>query len=136
VINRDLIEDTEDPSAVGGHIIAAAAQLRIQDPLEALLKYSGIKTTFTLLTQGEITSESLRSYAETLFANPPKRANDTILLDMFASAQLPITPYAFAVDVTGETTLNLIEADPMQGRPVREILNDTEWISLQGICTK
>ncbi|MFQ3182950.1 MAG: hypothetical protein ACI901_000040, partial [Octadecabacter sp.] len=29
VINRDLIEDTEDPSAVGGHIIAAAAQLRI-----------------------------------------------------------------------------------------------------------
>lgn len=136
VINRDLIEDTEDPSTVGGHIIAAAAQLRIQDPLEALLKYSGIRATFTLLTQGEITPEALRSYAETLFANPPQRADDAILLDMFANAQLPITPYAFAVDVTGETTLSLIEADPMQGRPIREILTDTEWISLQGICIK
>ena len=136
VINRDLIEDTEDPSAVGGHIIAAAAQLRIQDPLEALLKNSGIRTTFTLLTQGEIAPEALRNYAETLFANPPQRVNDTILLEMFTNAQLPTTPYAFAVDVTGETTLNLIEADPMQGRPVREMLTDTEWISLQGICTK
>jgi hypothetical protein len=135
VMNRDLIEDTEDPAAVGGHIIAAAAQLRLQDPLAALLKDSGIGTTFTLLTQGEIAPETLRTYAETLFANPPQRADDAILLDLFANAQLPSTPYAYAVDITGETTLSLIEADPMQGRPIREILRDAEWISLQGICT-
>jgi hypothetical protein len=135
VMNRDLIEDTEDPAAVGGHIIAAAAQLRLQDPLAALLKDSGIGTTFTLLTQGEIAPETLRTYAETLFANPPQRANDAILLDLFANAQLPSTPYAYAVDITGETTLSLIEADPMQGRPIHEILRDAEWISLQGICT-
>jgi hypothetical protein len=134
VMNRDLIEDTEDPAVVGGHIIAAAAQLRLEDPLAALLKDSGIGTTFTLLTQGEIAPETLRTYAETLFANPPQRADDAILLDMFANAQLPSTPYAYAVDVTGETTLSLIEADPMQGRPIREILSDAEWISLQGIC--
>jgi hypothetical protein len=135
VINRDLIEDTEEPAAVGGHIIAAAAQLRVQDPLAVLLKDSGIGTTFTLLTQGEIAPETLRTYAETLFANPPQRADDAILLDMFANAQLPSTPYAYAVDITGETTLSLIEADPMQGRPIREILSDADWISLQGICT-
>ncbi|AGI69161.1 hypothetical protein OAN307_c37010 [Octadecabacter antarcticus 307] len=135
VMNRDLIEDTEDPAAVGGHIIAAAAQLRIQDPLAALLKNSGIGTTFTLLTQGEIAPETLRSYAEELFANPPQRADDAVLLDMFANAQLPSTPYAFAVDVTGETTLSLIEADPMQGLETPEILSDAAWISLQGICT-
>ncbi|AGI73295.1 hypothetical protein OA238_c33140 [Octadecabacter arcticus 238] len=135
VMNRDLIEDTEDPAAVGGHIIAAAAQLRLEDPLAALLKDSGIGTTFTLLTQGEIAPETLRTYAETLFANPPQRADDATLLDMFANAQLPSTPYAYAVDITGETTLSLIEADPMQGRPIREILSDADWISLQGICT-
>ncbi len=134
VMNRDLIEDTENPAVVGGHIIAAAAQLRMRDPLAALLKESGIGTTFTLLTQGEIAPDTLRTYAETLFANPPPRPDDAILLDMFANAQLPSTPFAYAGDVTGETTLGLIEADPMQGLQSREILSDAEWISLQGIC--
>ncbi|HCP82226.1 MAG TPA: hypothetical protein DIT67_11775 [Octadecabacter sp.] len=134
VMNRDLIEDTEDPAVVGGHIIAAAAQLRARDPLEALLKESGIGTTFTLLTQGEIAPDTLRSYAETLFASPPERAGDDILLEMFADAQLPSTPYAYAVDVTGESTLGLIEADPMQSAGAPVLLSDAEWISLQGIC--
>jgi hypothetical protein len=135
VMNRDLIEDTEDSAVVGGRIIAAAAQLSIQDPLAALLKETGIGTTFTLLTQGEVAPETLRSYAETLFADPPQRVDDAVLLDMFATAQLPSTPYAYAVDITGETTLGLIEADPMHGISTPEILSDAEWISLQGICT-
>ncbi|MCW1951935.1 MAG: hypothetical protein KIH44_011290 [Octadecabacter sp.] len=134
VMNRDLIEDTEDPAVVGGHIITAAAQLRARDPLEALLNEAGIGTTFTLLTQGEIAPDTLRSYAETLFANPPERASDDILLEMFADAGLSSTPYAYAVDVTGETTLGLIEADPTQGSTTSELLSDAEWISLQGIC--
>ena len=54
--------------------------------------------------------------------------------ELFAAAQLPSTPFAYAVDVTGEETLGLIEADPMQGRSVEPILSDAEWISLQGIC--
>lgn len=135
VMNRDLIEDTEDPAVVAGHIIAAAAQAREADPLAALLRESGLRTTFTLLTTGEIESATLRSYAETLFANPPERAEDATLLDLFAFAQVPSTPLAFALDVTGETTLGLIEADPMQGKPAPQLLNDAEWISLQGICT-
>ena len=134
VMNRDLIEDTEDPAVVAGHIIAAAAQLRALDPLEALLKEAGIGTTFTLLTQGEIAPDTLRNYAETLFATPPDRAGDDILLEIFANAQLSSTPYAYAVDVTGESTLGLIEADPTQGHAAPELLSDAEWISLQGIC--
>ena len=135
VMNRDLIEDTEDPAVVGGHIISAAAQLRQTDPLSALLEATGLRTTFTLLTTGDIPPETLRSYAETLFADPPERADDATLLELFATAQIPSTPYAYAVDITGETTLGLIEADPMQGVETIEILSDAEWISLQGICS-
>ncbi len=134
VMNRDLVEDTEDPAVVAGHIIAAAGQLRDRDPLAALLEASGIGTTFALLTTGEIEGDVLRSYAEALFADPPPRPADDTLLDLFAAAQLPSTPYAYAIDVTGEETLGLIEADPMQGRTVAPILTDAEWISLQGIC--
>lgn len=135
VMNRDLIEDTEDPAVVAGHIISAAGQLHQADPLTALLKTAGITTTFSLLTTGEIAPETLRSYAETIFADPPARATDRVLLDLFTAAQLPSTPYAYTIDITGETTLGLIEADPMQGRDVRQILTDGEWISLQGICS-
>jgi len=134
VMNRDLIEDTEDPAVVAGYIIAAAAQARVQDPLAALLDSAGLGTTFTLLTQGEIAPDTLRAYGETLFANPPPRAPDDVLLNLFDDAQLSSTPYAYAVDVTGETTLGLIEADPMQGAAPDVLLRDAEWISLQGIC--
>ncbi|SLN42600.1 hypothetical protein [Pseudooctadecabacter jejudonensis] len=135
VMNRDLIEDTEDPAVVAGHIIAAAGQLHADDPLAALLRDRGIGTTFTLLTTGEIAPETLQSYAEDLFATPPARASDSVLLPLFEAASLPSTPYAYAVDITGESTLGLIEADPMQGRDAAPILTDAEWISLQGICS-
>ncbi len=134
VMNRDLIEDTEDPAVVAGHIIAAAAQARVQDPLAALLESAGLSTTFTLLTQGEMRQETLRTYAETLFANPPPRAADEILLNLFADTRTPSTPFAYAIDVTGETTLGLIEADPVPSDAPRDLLSDAEWISLQGIC--
>ncbi|MCF2905313.1 hypothetical protein L0666_09950 [Octadecabacter sp. CECT 8868] len=134
VMNRDLIEDTEDPAVVAGHIFAATSQARAVDPLAALLKESGIGTTFTLLTTGEIDGETLKTYAETLFTNPPQRADDAELLNLFEAAQIPSTPFAYSLDVTGESTLGLIEADPMQGRSDETLLTDAEWISLQGIC--
>lgn len=134
VMNRDLIEDTEDPAVVAGHIIAATAQFRTVDPLAALLEESGIATTVKLLTTGEIPGETLRAYAETLFANPPNRAPDDVLLDLFTAAGIPSTPFAYGIDVTGETTLGLIEADPMAGETPPQILSDADWISLQGIC--
>ncbi len=134
VMNRDLVEDTEDPAVVAGHIIAATAQAQEVDPLRALLKEAGIGTTFTLLTTGDIDGDVLRAYAETLFATPPMPATHPTLLTLFEQTQVPSTPYAYAIDITGEATLGLIEADPMQGGTVGEILNDADWISLQGIC--
>ncbi|MCF2872511.1 hypothetical protein L0664_15655 [Octadecabacter sp. G9-8] len=134
VMNRDLIEDTEDPAVVAGHIIAAAAQVRRQDPLAAVLQEAGIGTTFTLLTTGDIAPDTLQDYAVTLFANPSPRVDDAGLLALFEQAQVPSTPFAYALDVTGETTLGLIEADPMKTTQPTALLSDAEWISLQGIC--
>lgn len=134
VMNRDLVEDTEDPAVVAGHIIAAAAQARVQDPLVALLEHGGLGATIGLLTSGDVEDATLRSYAEALFASPPPPAPDADLLELFAASGVPSTPYAFAIDVTGETTLGLIEAEPVQGS-APALLSDGEWISLQGICS-
>ena len=56
------------------------------------------------------------------------------LLARFAEAQVASTPYAYGRDVTGETVLRLIEADPMRGRAASPILSDTDWLRLQAIC--
>ncbi len=135
VMNRALIEDTEDPATVAGHAIAAVAELRVQDPLARLLEAAGLRATFQLLTTGDLSADTLRAYAEVLIASPPQRPSDDNLLPLFEAAQIPSTPFAYAVDVSGESTLGLIEADPMQGIEPPAILNDGEWISLQGICS-
>lgn len=134
VMNRDLVEDTEDPAVVAGHLLAAASQLGQEDPLAPLLRHAGLMTTVRLLTTGDLPSDSLRSYAEDLLTDPPGRADDNMLLPLFEAAQVPSTPFAYAVDVTGESTLGLIEADPMAGRSTPLILSDGDWISLQGVC--
>lgn len=135
VMNRDLIEDTEDPAVVAGYILAAAGQLRQQDPLQSLLHHAGVATTAKLLTTGDLPADTLRAYAEALMTHPPTLAPDDVLLPLFETAQVPSTPFAYALDVTGESTIGLIEADPMAGQSAPELLSDGEWISLQGICS-
>ena len=45
------------------------------------------------------------------------------------------SPYAYSRDPSGETALPLIEADPYRDRPPeRPVLDDTDWVALQGIC--
>jgi hypothetical protein len=44
------------------------------------------------------------------------------------------SPYAYALDITGETVLPLIEADPRRALGSREVLKDADWVRLQGIC--
>jgi hypothetical protein len=57
------------------------------------------------------------------------------ILEEFGRAAVPSTPYAYAQDITGETTLGLIEADPMAGRDLEPVLNDRDWVQLQNICS-
>lgn len=135
VLTRAMVEDTEDPAVVAGHMLAAAAQGDAKTPLRQLLEQAGLGATVRLLTTGDVPPDQLRAYAEALVAAPPGRAPDTTLLRRFEAAQIPSTPYGYAIDVTGESTLGLIEADPMAGKETPPLMSDGDWISLQGICS-
>ncbi|MBO9444477.1 hypothetical protein [Ruegeria sp. R14_0] len=134
LLNRALVEDHEDPSIAAGYIIAERARSVAQEPLDELLDRTGPATAFRLLTTGELTPEIVDSYAEQVLSESRPSVPDEQLLEVFAQAALPSTPYAYAVDVTGETTLGLIEADPMAGRPLPQVLPDRDWVRLQNIC--
>ena len=56
------------------------------------------------------------------------------LIAAFDRAEIRSTPFAYALDITGERTLALIEADPRAGEGSRQVLSDADWVRLQGIC--
>ncbi|WP_353390510.1 hypothetical protein [Ruegeria sp. HU-ET01832] len=134
LLNRALVEDHEDPSVAAGYIIAERARMQAQDPLEDLLDRTGAGTAFRLLTTGELTPDIVDAYTEEVLSEPRPSLPDDDLLEVFAQAALPSTPFAYAKDVTGETVLGLIEADPMAGRPQQQVLPDRDWVRLQNIC--
>jgi hypothetical protein len=134
VINRALVEDYDEPDVVAGFI--AAEQLRAggHDPLDDLLSESGLWSSFHLLTTGRLSDKSLQSYAQYLLAKEPMPLSDDMVLEKFRDLMLRTTPYAYALDISGETTLGLIEADPFATQAPDPVLKDADWLRLQSIC--
>lgn len=135
LLNRALVENHESADVTAGFVLAEAERQEISDPLRAVLETSGIVPTLRLLTTGHMKDETLQTYAETLTTLEPLRVPDEALLDRFSEVEVASTPYAYALDVTGESTLGLIEADPMRsGGNRKPVLADSDWVALQGIC--
>lgn len=135
LLNRALVEDYEEPDVTAGYVMVAQAQARMHDPLRELLEVSGTWASFQLLTTGALKQATLDSYAEYLLTQEPIYPSPESLLPVFRDAQLRSTPYAYARDVTGETVLPLIEADPMAGKTAKTLLSDADWLRLQNICS-
>ena len=134
VINRALVEDFEDPDVAAGYVLAEALRSDHADAVHEMLSEAGPRSAFQLLTTGEIPEETLAIYAETLMTRDPAPVPDEALLAAFAETGTTSTPYAYAIDISGESTLGLIEADPARGGETLPVLPDSAWVSLQGIC--
>ncbi|CUH63989.1 hypothetical protein TG4357_01003 [Thalassovita gelatinovora] len=134
VLNSALFEDYEVPDIAAGHIIAATLRARASDPLDRLLRHSGMFSSLRLLTTGTLPDETLKAYAEALLTQPETELPVETLLQGFQEAGVKSSPYAYALDVSGEATLPLIEADPFPGAAPSPVLSDGDWIRLQSIC--
>lgn len=134
LVNRALVEDHEDPSVLAGYVLAELARARALDPVLRLLDAAGPFVAFRLLTTGSVKDAVLDAHAEALLLRPPAQVPDEVLLARFAATNVASTPYAYARDISGESTLALIEADPATGAETTPVLADGQWVSLQGIC--
>jgi len=134
LLSRTMVEDYEDPDIMAGYIIAERLRAQLNDPLSDLLEYGGLSASIRLLATGEMKDEVLKSYASSLLTAPQPHLSDKIMLAGFKAWKVRSTPYAYAVDVSGETTLPLIEADPFVGASPEPVLSDADWLRLQGIC--
>lgn len=134
VLDRSVFEDWDEPDVAAGYILAELALQVEYDALSELLYFVGPWENFRLLTTGEVSGEALDAYAEHLIINPRHEPDNANLLALFEASSIRTTPYARARDVTGETVLDLIESDPMQGRATEPLIADSTWLRLQGIC--
>lgn len=134
LLNRTLVEANDEPDVVAGFMLAEAARADAVDPMLALLDHAGLWATAKLLTTGMIDDAVLDSYAEGLLTAPPVQISQARLLARFEAARVRSTPFAFALDPTGESTLPLIEADPVPLAQAEPLLSDADWVSLQQIC--
>lgn len=134
VANAALVEDHETPEVLAGFLLAEDARRAATDPMLTLLTEAGLGVTFRLLTTGQIDAEPLRAHAASLLSREVAPAADEAVLARFVAANISTAPYAFARDVTGESVLALIEANPVRRAAGEPLMSDADWISLQDIC--
>ena len=120
---------------IAGAVLAEDQRRRAASPTAGLLRHAGLRATLTLLTTGDLPGNTVTGYGEALLDLPQVQPADAGLIARFAAAGLPATPYAYALDPSGESVLGLIEADPMRGKKAEPVLSDSEWVALQGICS-
>ena len=134
LLNRTVVEDHESAEVAAGYLLAETERSEATDPLLPLLAHAGLPATIRLATTGALPPAALAAYAEVVLTRPPAPLEPGPLATRFARAGVPLSPYAYALDITGETTLPLIEADPVAPDAARELLTDGDWVSLQGVC--
>jgi len=134
VLDRALIESDAGPEVVAGFALAEMARAEATDPMTALLRHAGARATVRLLTTGSLPVEAVAGFAWSALRAPAMAVDDADLLARFAGAEVASSPYAYALDPSGETTLGLIEADPFRKATPPAVLADGDWISLQAIC--
>lgn len=134
LLSHELVEDHESPDVLAGYVIAERLRVQLHDPLADVLDFGGLGASIRLLATGEMDADLLRSYARHLLTTPPRPVPDPVMLAGFETWKVRATPYAYARDITGETTLGLIEADPFAGGAPAPVLIDADWLRLQEIC--
>ncbi|MEL6931778.1 MAG: hypothetical protein AAFO17_01670 [Pseudomonadota bacterium] len=134
MVSRNLVEDFEEPDVLAGFVIVEQLRSKMRDPLDSLLEITGVWSNIRLLTTGVLPQTALEQYAKELLVTARATPADEVILAGFAEAAVRSSPYAYALDVTGETTLSLIEADPFASSMPQPLMSDAGWLQLQAIC--
>lgn len=134
LLGAPVLAAAQVPEAPAGFALAETLRAETEDPVLPVLRHAGLSATVRLLTTGVLPEGALAGYGEVFLAAPRPVLPDEQLLDRFEAAAVSSTPYGFALDPTGETTLGLIEADPYRGGSPRGLLDPLDWDALRTIC--
>lgn len=134
VLGHDLLAASPGPEAGAGHLIAASLAVEDRQVTLDALRHAGLMASLRLMTLGTLPRDAMAGFGEAMLAQPNPRPDLALIPAAFAQRGLSTEPYARSMDPTGATLMPLIEADPMRGAPMRDMLTDAQWLALQQIC--
>jgi hypothetical protein len=135
LVGRALIEDQDGPEVLAGMAIMERLRAEMSDPILPVLRHAGLTATFRLLTTGVLPASSVEGYGEALLTTAAGPVPDDLALPRFRAAGVPTSPYARLIDPEGSATQGLRANDPMAGLVPQPLMNDSDWVGLQGICS-
>ena len=131
-----LLERSDGADAIAGYVIAERLRAAGDEPTRALLHHAGLLAILRLLASGVLAPDAVQGYAQAILASPIAAVDADQILAAFRTAKISASPYAFAIDSSGEVTLPLIEADAFASGSVPPMLDDAAWLELQSICLR
>lgn len=135
LLSNQLLTAHDNPEVAAGFVLAERLRTESQDPLASALSFAGMRASLHLLTTGTVPEAAFHGLGDRLLTSKAVALDDIAVIERFKSAQVGTTAYARALDPSEASTAGLISGDPFaQSPPEREILNDADWVALQGIC--
>lgn len=131
MIDRQVIEKHDDPAVLAGYVLTAALQGQSNDPLKLLLDHAGLQATVALFTTGDVSESSLGDHAQLMRTNDLQLPDAMALRNAFEIAEVPADPYLKAINARPETRAAF---DGMPRKTERPLIDDSDWVRLQGIC--
>lgn len=131
LLSNTLVEDHETPEVVAGYALAEHLRALSGNTLGDLLGASPFRASLALLSTGHLRDVDFQRMAEWLVVRTPAPVDQEALRTEMDRRAIATSPYAYAVDISGETTASLVAGSANSGDPV---LSDTDWIALQSIC--
>lgn len=134
VIDKTVLEDHDTPEVAAGYIYSAIARTENSQPFESFIRTARTSTILRFLITSKIKDDVLQKYAEKMLIHPNLKVKYPYLLKKFQNKIVSTKPFAYAIDVTGDTTSLLIDGDPYLGKSPPLLIPDSMWLSLQKIC--
>ena len=131
LLAHKLLKEMETPEILAVYVLAEDIRRNHSDPVARLLHVAGIKNVLVLLTQGTVPDEALAGMAEHVVTAVPSPVPTDVLMDRIAAADMTIRANANLGDDPGQSTATVASAVAQATLP---ILDDGDWIALQGIC--
>ncbi|WP_430464860.1 hypothetical protein [Tabrizicola sp.] len=137
LIPARLVETSDSPDVIAGHLLVEHLRARAADPLQPLLAHMGLGTTLRLLTRGTAPEDAAKGYGEAFLAAAPGRYPPADQqLAAFEAAGVSSALYGQAARATNGAADALVSQDPFAlGAPL-PVLSDESWLELQAICSE
>jgi hypothetical protein len=133
VLFENMVTAYDDPAVTAGHVLFALAASQNNDPVRLYLEQAGPLISLGLIASNDLSEAQIDQLAKIALSQPAIPAPRTALLNLFAKAEISVSP--FARTLSGAKAQDLTAQDPFPTGSPYPVLADGAWLGLKAICS-